>query len=173
MNETSVCGYCDARAAPGTNCRSCGAPVSPAGSAEIPPDELREICRRHEDGEKCRLWETLPEKRLDRAVQALEIPAGEIPVLFHDCTVLGSAKYGFAISDRGLRWKNDWSVSTTRRYLPWVEFCDRKIRRDGFTIDLGRGDRIDVAALGGDTQRDRVTLLLEEIRSRLQVRRDR
>jgi len=161
-----------------TCCPTCGALMAPpiASKAPNPPTPLdlaaalTKICARYEDITCCHSTATLPEKKLRNARQAF-VPPEEIVIFLCDDTLFGSNNLGFAVCTGGLYWKNDWATATKRTRLTWAEFVERDITYDAqhYDINLGRGDRIGAAAMGGEDGRARLTALLVEIRDFLRT----
>ena len=139
-------------------------PTERAAAANI-AQRIRQICEKCEDIERCHTDETAPIKKLRNAMEAFGIPEDEKVIMLCDDTVLGSNKSGFAICESGIFWKNDWSVPTKRTRLTWSKFAQRDVKLEKMQIDLGRGDRIGVAAIGNRECRERVADMLKEINS--------
>lgn len=165
------CDYCGAqfKEHPAT-CPQCGALVQATQPAPPPPTQgaaLRAVCIRFEGEARLRLDETIEPNRLQTVQEKFRIPADETVLMVYDNTLLGSNNIGFAIGQRGLYWKNDWTTETNRTFLKWADFADRSLQLEEFAIDLGRGDKIGVAAAGGDAQRQHLFKLLNEIKAHL------
>ena len=175
MPQVILCKYCSRpNEISQLVCESCGPPLPhsvPENASQQPAEEhnlaesLLAICRLYEDVAQFYSEGAIPEKKLVNARQSLEIPEGERVLMLCDSTVFGSSKTGFAICEGGIYWNNDWATPTKRKRLNWVEFAERQARIDKFAIDLERGDKIDLAALGGNKERQQALRLLQEIRS--------
>jgi hypothetical protein len=168
MTPRILCPYCQTSNSTAERlCLSCGAPLplmrndskpfhstsrSDSRSDNLIPSEqfhqkLREICERHEDRERCHTSNTYSFKNFERARRHFRIPHEDKVILIFDNSVFGSNKFGFAISEKGIYWKNGWYEPTRRRYLSWEKFAQRKIRPrpDDYCINLTRKDNISIS----------------------------
>ncbi len=127
-------------------------------------DRIREICIKYVDVGSLYLEDGLPPKKLLNARQYFNIPGDEPVILLCDATVFGSCKIGFAICEKGLYWGVDWTTETKRTFLSWNDFSERQLELVKFEINLESGDKIGLAALGSDEQRNRVFEMLNEIK---------
>jgi hypothetical protein len=170
------CDYCTAQFSEHqTTCPKCGALIKVvSGREQTPPitsaHALRDICIRYDGTSRLYLDDTLTPKRLVVVRERMNIPAEEVVLMVYDDTLFGNNRLGFAICHGGLYWRNDWAVSTRRKFLPWPEFAQRTIVLEGLIVNLGRGDQIGLAGMGDDNARKQVAALLNEIKTFFQQR---
>lgn len=153
-------------------CDSCGAPLA-VGVGEtavfptnLPPRiaQIKQICERYEDGTKFYPGEAIPERTLEIAIKSFPaFPQAEDILLFCDGTPMGSGVWGMVISQDGLYWKNSPTVATNRNFLAWDDFAKRAVKRHKSTLELGRGDVINIAGFVGHAARQKAERLLKEI----------
>jgi len=128
-------------------------------------NSLRAICIKYDGTPHLYLDDTISPQRLATARERLNVPADEVVLMLYDDTLFGSNRVGFAICNGGLYWRNDWAVSSQRRFLAWPEFAERSIVLENLNISLGRGDQIGMAGMGDEEARMQVVALLNEIRA--------
>lgn len=157
------------------NCPNCGATLkmdakpSPRRDPASALEAMREICAKMQGLESVYFEDAIQPKRMENARARLEIPAEEKVILLYDDTVFNAKNdVGFAICERGLYWRNDWSVETKRRKLSWEEFTKRSIRLDGLQLDLEMGDAIGMAGCGSDEIRAKLLAMLRDIQALFQ-----
>lgn len=153
-------------------CDSCGAPLS-GGVGEtavfptnLPPHiiQIMQICQRYEDATKFHPGDAIPERTLETAIKSFPtFPQAEDILLFCDGTPMGSGVWGIAISQDGLYWENSPTVATNRNFLTWADFAQREVKRRKSTLELGRGDVINIAGFGNDASRQKAERLLKDI----------
>lgn len=121
-------------------------------------DEVFDICKYY-DGDGYYIEEMLPDKIRQRIYSSYGVPAEERIIAFINSTVFSSGKYGLAICESGIYWKNDWSTPTSRTYLAWWELAGQDIRvKNKYAIDLGGGLVFNMAG-SAFLQKDAVVLM--------------
>lgn len=132
-------------------CPDCGNRLTDRVTASVSSadDWLLAVCDEASFMSAFYIGDGIPDKKRQNVCEHYPIGSDELVALL-DCTVFGSAKVGLAIGRKGIYWNTDWTTETARRKLAWEAFVTREITLDEMSIDLGRGDKIDVAALGKD-----------------------
>lgn len=151
-----------------------GTAVPPDGNAApspsktdtlIPYEKLFEICIKYvADG--YHVGENLPSKKLDNARVNFSIPETERVVALIDATVFGSSKFGLAICEGGVYWRNDWTTRTNRTFLSWGEFASSTVTTEDKSfgvVELGKGSMFNLS--GSAFNRDDAVRLLREVQT--------
>jgi len=155
------------------NCSNCGAAIKidstqPGKNADLESiyTTLYSICDGSQDNASLYFDDSITPALMKSAMSHLNMPASEKIIMLYDDTIFNSTnKVGFAICEKGIYWKNDWSVDTKRNYLSWGDFAKREVALDGLHINLGKGDRIGMAGCGSDTVRDNIIKMLKQIQA--------
>jgi len=107
---------------------------------------IHSICQKYE-GSKYFVG-NIPEKNIGAVYANLNIPQAEKIIAFANVGNFDVGKYGVAICQRGIYWKNDTTTDTRKNYLSWQELAGASIESKGmFDISLGNGNHIGTAAL--------------------------
>ncbi|WP_010277537.1 hypothetical protein [Paenibacillus senegalensis] len=118
-------------------------------------EELLDVCKQFH-GKGYYVAEMLPLKKEMRLYTSYGIPLEERVIAFLDSSVFSSGKYGLAICESGIYWKNDWTLPTSRTYLAWWELAGREIGvHSKYAICLGGGLTINTPG----AQQDAISLL--------------
>lgn len=91
--------------------------------------------------------ENIPKHKLENAVEYFPIEKEVTIYGLIDSTVMGSNKLGLAITNYGLIWGNDWTITSTKSRLSWDELLSRKSKLafEEYSITFGNDIRFGMA----------------------------
>ena len=94
-------------------------------------------------------------------------------LLLVDTTIFGSGKAGFAFGSRGIYWSDGRTKPLVENSLSWPEFAKRDLQLVDKQLVLGRGDIIDLVAVIGQSEREKIFHFLKKVHrtARAQERR--
>ncbi len=151
-------------------CVACGVPMTietkeapEKTQAQFQADRINRICdqylnRDFKDGE------SISDKKMDILSRSFRIfPVGKRIFFYCDTTPFRTGKLGFLICEDGVYWQNSWTTPTNRNFLPWDIFKTREIAHIKYDLHLGKGDVIDLSALGSSGVREVVAQLFKQI----------
>jgi hypothetical protein len=88
------------------------------------------------------------------------------PLVFIDCTVLGSGKNAVVLTENGIHSHGDWSSSQKDGFTKWKVFLQNEITTDiSFEIGVGGNHLINVSGAG--LLKEEIVFFLEKIHERL------
>ena len=157
-------------------CPSCGAPFQIEEEKKIEKtiaNKIRQICdhylnRDFNDSRDFKDGESISDKRMDRIRQTFRVfPIGKEIFLYCDTSPLRNGKRGFFICEDGVYWQNTWTTPTNRNFIKRETFKKREITHKKFDLNLGKGDVIDMAGLGGKLIREKVAAFFKQIHKAL------
>ena len=155
--QCEYCGHTWPSWQPG--CPKCGAPLPlPENRKRSQAQKIERITGRyvrHVPSGYLLLWEGLGSRKQQRARTALAIPKDDTPWIFYDNTIFSTAKSGFALTPKGIYWRNanPFLFTVSRKgFLPWpraaVLWSTSAIqpwKKDGiYAVDLGGGIRLEL-----------------------------
>ena len=108
---------------------------------KLSADDLLQICNEYR-GHTYHVAGEIPEKKLVNAAKHFPIPSMEGVAALIDSTAFGSCKYGLAIGQSGIYWRNPHTAMSMIFRLPWKEFASVPIVGKGFfskRVEMGEG----------------------------------
>jgi hypothetical protein len=95
----------------------------------------------------------ISERRLQNAFKEHGVAVGERIFAIIDCTIMGasvggSASKGMSITEKGIYWKNGWTVATVKSHLSWTELAASADRMEIKSSNVRFGPRVEFFPLG-------------------------
>lgn len=121
---------------------------------------LTDICSRY-SGSDYYVEELILPPKMENAIEFYPVPGGGRVVALIDATVFGSAKYGMAIGEHGISWRNNWTTGTGEKSFLWREMSNLSIKRELHNIKIGSDNTFDMSGCGFG--KDQLVNLLREL----------
>ena len=132
--------------------------------ASVWVNQLTKICSQY-SGDNYDITELIPPKKLKIAMETYPIPGGGSVIALIDTTLLGSAKNGMIIGERGISWHSGVMNGFRLTAMSWDKFSTKNIKRDGVDIIIGEGNEFGMS--GSHFDIDKTVELLIAIQSKI------